>query len=253
MRLIVASKNPVKIAAVADFENKEVLTKFIIIEGGRDNMIEKISDATNNQNPIRPRDKASNDPEMIRLQSELFDQFGVLLERKQGEFYDSIKENLIDKKSVLDSVVLMRLLLVYRGSIARARSASEGILFKDYSFNGIEVGEIYKLIQIYNKVSNLEQQGERDGNRRYQVDIWGNGLKYGQFAIIYAMYRISIVDGNLENCLEKIRSKWTDFETVVRNEPHNQIYFSDDADYDNYYKGSTIDKDLTNYLDNLLN
>lgn len=232
------------------FENKEVLTKFIIIEGGRDNMIEKISDATNNQNPIRPRDKASNDPEMIRLQNELFDQFGVLLERKQGEFYDSIKENLIDKRSVLDSVLLMRLLLVYRGSIARARSASEGILFKDYSFDGIEVGEIHKLIQIYNKVSNLEQQGERDGNRRYQVDIWGNGLKYGQLAITYAIYQLSISNPDIDACLGQVQARWPDFETTARNHPHNQNYFSDDADYANYYKGSTIDRDLKTYLDN---
>jgi hypothetical protein len=232
------------------FDNKEVLTKFIIIIGNRDDMIEKISDATNNQNPIKPRDKASNDPEMIRLQAELFDQFGVLLERKQGEFFDSIKENLIDKKSVLDSVLLMRLLLVYRGSIARARSASEGILFKDYSFDGIEVGEIHKLIQIYNKVSNLEQQGERDGNRRYQVDIWGNGLKYGQLAITYAIYQLSISNPDIDACLGQVQSRWPDFETTARNHPHNQNYFSDDADYANYYKGSTIDRDLSDYMPN---
>lgn len=233
------------------FDNKEVLTKFIIIIGNRDDMIEKISDATNNQNPIRPRDKASNDPEMIRLQTALFDQFGVLLERKQGEFYDSIKENLIDKKSVLDSVVLMRLLLVYRGSIARARSASEGILFKDYSFDGIEVGEIHKLIQIYNKVSNLEQQGERDGNRRYQVDIWGNGLKYGQLAITYAIYQLSISNpDDIDDCLGQVQSRWSDFETTIANHEHNQNYFSDGFDYANYYKGSTIDRDLSEYMSN---
>jgi hypothetical protein len=233
------------------FDNKEVLTKFIIIIGNRDDMIEKISDATNNQNPIKPRDKASNDPEMIRLQSELFDQFGVLLERKQGEFFDSIKENLIDKKSVLDSVLLMRLLLVYRGSIARARSASEGILFKDYSFDGIEVGEIHKLIQIYNKVSNLEQQGERDGNRRYQIGIWGNGLKYGQLAITYAIYQLSISNPDIDVCLSLVQSRWSDFETTIANHEHNQNYFSDGFDYANYYKGSTIDQDLSDYISNL--
>lgn len=232
------------------FDNKEVLTKFIIILGNRDDMIEKISDATNNQNPIRPRDKASNDPQMVRLQSELFDQFGILLERKQGEFYDSIKENLIDKKSVLDIVILMRLLLVYRGNIARARSASEGILFRDYSFTGIEVSEIHKLIQIYNQVSNLERQGERDGNRRYQVDVWGNGLKYGQLAITYAIYQLSFSDENLENCLNTVRSRWLDFETTVVNHEHNQNYYSDGFDYANYYKGSTIDQDLKDYISN---
>lgn len=235
------------------FENKEVLTKFIIIIGNRDDMIEKISDATNNQNPIRPRDKASNDPSMIKLQSELFDRFGVLLERKQGEFYDSIKDGLVDKNDILDSVTLMRLLLVYKGSVARARNAGESVLFNSCNIGSVDIDEIYRLIQIYNLVSDLQKQDGHNGAKKYKVDIWGNGLRYGQFAIIYAVYRISAIDSNIENCLENIRSKWIDFETVVRNDPNNQIYFSDDADYDNYYKGGTIDNDLASYLDNLLN
>ena len=230
------------------FENKEVLTKFIIIEGNRDDMIEKISDATNNQNPIKPRDKASNDPEMVKLQFELFNQFGILFERKSGEFYDSIKEGIIDKKKVLDSVILMRLLLVHGGCVARARSASEGVLFREYDVEGVGVNEIYKLIQIYNQVSSLERQGEHDGNRRYQVDVWGSGLKYGQLAITYAIYQLSSSDEDLDNCLNAVRSKWLDFETTIKNHEHNQNYFSDDSDYANYYKGSTIDRDLKEYI-----
>lgn len=230
------------------FGGKEVLTKFIIIVGNRDEMIEKISNATNNQNAIKPRDKASNDLKMIQLQSDLFDQYGVLLERKQGEFYDSIQERLIDKKNVLDSVVLMRLLLVYRGLVARARSAGEGVLFKDYNLNGIEVSEIHKLIRIYNKISNLDQPSERDSRRRYQVDIWGNGLRYGQWAIIYAIYQLLNSTEALDDCLRRIQSRWLDFETTVANHEHNRGYYSDGFDYANYYKGSTVDQDLINFI-----
>ncbi|MBU1132482.1 AIPR family protein [Patescibacteria group bacterium] len=233
------------------FDGKEVLTKFIIIVGNRDEMIEKISNATNNQNPIRPRDKASNDLKMIQLQSGLFDQYGVLLERKQGEFYDSIKEGLIDKKNVIDSVILMRLLLVYRGSVARARSAGEGVLFRDYNLDGVEVSEIYKLIRIYNKISNLDQPSERDGRKRYQINIWGNGLRYGQWAIIYAVYQLSKSGENLNDCLNRVQSRWIDFETTVANHEHNQSYSSDGFDYANYYKGSTIDRDLNEYIPNI--
>lgn len=230
------------------FDKKEVLTKFIIIVGDRDEMIEKISDATNNQNPIKPRDKASNDLKMIKLQSELFGQYGVLLERKQGEFYDSIKEGLVDKADVLDSVILMRLLLVSRGFVSRARSAGEGVLFRDYNLNGIGVNDIYKLIQIYNKVSDFEQSSERDGRRRYQMDLWGNGLRYGQWAITYVAYQLWSSDENLDDCLSRIKSKWLDFETTVQNHEHNRDYFSDGFDYANYYKGSTVDRDLADYV-----
>ena len=233
------------------FDRKEVLTKFIIILGNRDEMVEKISDATNNQNPIKPRDKAANNLELIRLQSDLFEQHGILLERKQGEFYDSIVDGLIDKKSVLDVVILMRLLLVYRGFIARARSAGENTLFKDYSLNDIDINEIHKLIKIYNRVSNLEQQGERDGRIRYQVNVWGNGLKYGQLAITYIVYKLLDDEQNIENCLNLVKSKWLDFETTIANHEHNQNYSSDGFDYANYYKGSNIDRDLNEYIPNI--
>lgn len=232
------------------FDRKEVLTKFIIIVGNRDEMIEKISDATNNQNPIKPRDKASNDLKMIKLQADLFEQYGVLLERKQGEFYDSIKEDLVDRMDVLDSVILMRLLLVSRGLVARARSAGEGVLFRDYNLDGIDVGEIYKLIQIYNQVSGFEQPRERDGRRRYQMDVWGSGLRYGQWAVTYATYQSWSPDENLDDCLGRIRSQWIDFETTVQNHEHNRDYFSDGFDYANYYKGSTVDSDLAEYFNN---
>lgn len=232
------------------FDKKEVLTKFIIIVGDRDEMIEKISDATNNQNPIRPRDKASNDLKMIKLQAELFEQYGVLLERKQGEFYDSIIEGLVNRMDVLDSVILMRLLLVSRGFVARARSAGEGVLFRDYSLDEIGASEIYKLIQIYNQVSDFEQPSERDGRKRYQMDVWGNGLRYGQWAITHVAYQLWSSDENLDDCLSRIKSQWLDFETTVQNHEHNQDYFSDGFDYANYYKGSTVDRDLVNYISN---
>lgn len=235
------------------FGNKEVLTKFIIIAGNREEMIEKISDATNNQNPIKPRDKVANDLKMIELQSKLFDQFGILLERKQGEFCDSIKDGTVNKKDIFDIVALMRLLFVYRGLIARARNASEGILFKEYNLDGIEITEIYKLIKIYNKISSLELSGERDGDRRYQVDAWGNGLKYGQWAITCAVYNTLGDDGSIDNCLNRVKLRWLDFENTILNHEHNRNYFSDGFDYANYYKGRTIDSDLVDFIRGNLN
>lgn len=231
------------------FERKEVLTKFIIIVGNREKMIEKISNATNNQNPIKPRDKAANDIRMIELQTELFDRYGILFERKQGEFYDSIKEKLIDQKHVLDSVVLMRLVLVYKGLVGKARSAGEVVLFRDYEVDGIEVSDIYRLIQIYNLVSSLTHQNERDGKQRYQIQIWGNGLRYGQWAIIYTINHLYNAFENQNECLDYVQSKWQDFETTVTNHMHNQDYFDDGFNFDNYYKGKTVNKDLVSYFE----
>jgi len=85
------------------------------------------------------------------------------------------------------------------------------------------------------------------------MDVWGNGLRYGQWAITYATYQLCSSDENLDDCLSRIKSQWLDFETTVQNHEHNQDYFSDGFDYANYYKGSTVDRDLADYVSNLEN
>lgn len=233
------------------FKNKEVLTKFIRIEGDQGEMIKKISDATNSQNPIKPRDKAANDTALVRLQSELFNRYGIIFERKRGEFYDSMQNGLIDEKDILDSVVLMRLLLVYRGSIALARSAGENTLFNGYQVDDVDIEDIYKLICIYKKLSSFENPRERNSYSRYQMDIWGNGIRYGQWAIIYAVFKLMDTVNNLPDVIEKINSRWKDFENTVANHEHNQDYMTDGFDYANYYKGKTVQQDLDSYLTQL--
>jgi hypothetical protein len=230
------------------FENKEVLTKFIRIEGDQGEMIEKISDATNSQNPIKPRDKAANDIALVNLQSELFDKYGVIFERKRGEFYDSMQNGLIDKQAILDGVVLMRLLLVHRGSIALARSAGEATLFKGYDLSEVDTEDLYKLICIFKSVKFYESSGARNQRERYQMDKWGNGLRYGQWAVIYAVFQLASTVDDLPNIIKIIASKWKDFETTVANLEHNQDYMTDGFDYANYYKGKTIKQDLDSYL-----
>lgn len=230
------------------FENKEVLTKFIRIEGDQGEMIEKISDATNSQNPIKPRDKAANDIALVNLQNELFDRYGVIFERKRGEFYDSIQDGLIDEQSVLDSVVLMRLLLVYRGSIALARSVGENTLFSGGKVDDVDIEDIYKLVCIHREIHSFENSRERNSRSRYQMDIWGNGIRYGQWAIIYAAFKLMNTVDDLPNVIEAIAYRWRDFENTATNHEHNQDYMSDGFDYANYYKGKTIKEDLDSYL-----
>lgn len=233
------------------FEDKEVLTKFIRIEGDQDKMIEKISDATNSQNPITPRDKVANDIALVNLQSELFDKYGILFERKRGEFYDSMKNGLVDKQAILDSAVLMRLLLVYRGSIALARSAGEATLFKGYDLSKVDIEDLYKLICIFKSVKSCEGNNTRNQYIRYKTNQWGNGLRYGQWAVIYAVFQLASTVDDLLDTIEMITSKWKDFENTVANFEHNHDYMSNGFDYANYYKGKTIKQDLDSYLTQL--
>jgi len=234
------------------FENKEVLTKFILVphNDNRISLIDKISKATNNQTPVNIGDRRSNDPELIGLQNYFFDKYGLLLERKRGQFYDSLQKKLIQKNEVLSSELLMRLLLVSRGEVARARSSGNDTMFKNYNLDGVNYDQLYLLVDIYRKVNSLEQRNTNQ-KERYRIEEWGNGLKYGKFAITFIVFKLV---NNLNDVDEKIQfaqTKWIDFETTVANHEHNEDYYSDGFDYANYYKGRTVNDDLNKYLGQL--
>lgn len=175
----------------------------------------------------------------------------MLFERKKGEFYDSIQKGLVIDEDVLGREILMRLLLVYRGEFARARSAGVETLFKNYSLEDVDPKNLFMLISIYRKVDMLEQR-RSDQKERYRISEWGNGLKYGKLAIAGAIFRLSGDANAVDDKIGFVRGKWLDFEATIANHEHNSGYFSDGFDYANYYKGRTINKDLVSYFDNLV-
>lgn len=87
------------------FDKKEVLLKIITlpeVANNKEDLIEKISNATNHQTPVSPSDRFSNQPEQIELQKVIFNNFGMLYERKEGEFSDGITKGYINEKDIID-------------------------------------------------------------------------------------------------------------------------------------------------------
>jgi hypothetical protein len=115
--------------AEINFAGKEVLTKVITLtkkettldslaERGR--LIEEISAATNRQTAVISTDKFANDDVQLKLQRLLFDKFGILYERKRGEFSDGVFSGYIDRSQILDRALFLRILLALSGQMARA-------------------------------------------------------------------------------------------------------------------------------------
>jgi hypothetical protein len=237
------------------FSNKEVLVKFITLPDGENmiDVIEKISKATNNQTPVSMADRKSNDENLVQLQNYLFNIHGLLLERKRGQFYDAVQNGLVDKNSIISSELLMRLLLVYRGDVARARSSGAETMFRNYSLDEVDYDALYLLIKIYRKIE-LEENRNRGVSQRnrYRMDEWGNGLRYGKYAITYFVHKLlSGEDSQIDEKINVTREKWNDFETTASNDPRNENYNVDGFDFANYYKGSTVNDELNEYLEQM--
>ncbi|SRR5579883_413697 len=107
------------------FNNKEVLLKVITLAESSDEsrklgLIESISTATNQQTPVIPADRFSNETFNLELQKVLFSRYGLLFERKRGEFYDGLSHNYLDTKSVIERNLFYRLLYASEGRLNRA-------------------------------------------------------------------------------------------------------------------------------------
>lgn len=235
-----------------DFNNKEVLVKFISLNQKQTpeqiRLIEKISEATNNQTPVYLSDRKSNDEYLISLQEYLFENYGILLERKTGEFYEVISKNIISKETIITKEQVMRLCFVINGKTSEARSYANEKLFKQYPLSLIDFEDIYKIINIYRTVEAF-MQSTRDQNKKFRVSEFGYGLKYGKYAISATIFNLlKNSKDDIKKIVNHVKNKWLDFETTISNIEHNKDYFSESFDYANYYKGKTINNDLPEYF-----
>ncbi|VVB79048.1 AIPR protein [uncultured archaeon] len=234
------------------FSNKEVLVKFISLNHHQTQeqikLIEKISEATNNQTPVYLSDRKSNDDTLILLQRYLFENHSLLLERKTGEFFEMLNKKVISPEKIIDKEQVMRLCFVISGKISEARSYSGDKLFQQYPITSTNFEDIYNAIRFYRLVESFLEK-TNNSEKKFNVKKFGYGLKYGKLAITYALFSLfKKFPDREEKVVEFVKNKWLDFETTVSNSPDNQGYFGDSFDYANYYKGKNLNKDLKLYF-----
>jgi len=236
---------------------KEVLLKAIIIPDNLDEesvreFIAGVSNATNQQSKVEEADRRSNDEALVTIQKQIFQKFGYLLERKRGELYTAIEQGYVDKGRVIDRVDLFRAYLAYQGNPSEARRSGKDRLFQPNRFRKvIGTGEDYK-IMLFSALILTKLRKERNDSE------WSNGFRYGKFAVVAAVRYLvpeaeSISPENLDSlvsiAIERAKAKWSEFETWVQNQESNIDYKRPDGfDFDNYYKGKTIDQEIKEFF-----
>ena len=111
------------------FDGKEVLVKIITLVDRDDihatpeqklQLIDRISTASNQQTPVIAADKNSNDQEHIEIQKVLFDRYGLLYERKRGEFADGLHQGYITADVLVERNLFFRLYYAVIGNFTKA-------------------------------------------------------------------------------------------------------------------------------------
>lgn len=258
------------------FNEKEVLVKiitFIADDQNNENvedikqkklkLIENLSHATNEQSVVSEMDRRSNEALLVNYQQNIYRDFGLFLNRKQGEFYEGINKKYISKKQIIDLSNFMRIAVSISGDAKKARQSSDIVLFRENNFKQYFKNEKdYKKYvygyYCYQYLLEIEKQEEN-----YGMDKYGNALRYGKYAVINIVSRkfsedldITEYDRSVKEVIEQTLAKWIVFENQVIEKQSNKDYFYKYQEEDNiktiynfdgYYKGKTINKDLEEF------
>ena len=260
------------------FKNKEVLVKIITFdenlkdESRKLSLIEQLSQATNTQSKIVEADRRSNLEIQIDLQRYLFNKFGYCYHRKTGEFNQGISKKYLSNDQIIERDIFIRVAYAVNGSVAEARRSGEERLFKNENFEkflNTSIGDegydklFYSFI-VHKYLSKIEKNpSEKDD--KYSTKNYGNAIRYGKFAIVYVVsQKIEELINNKEisekivrELTDKVLNQWKEFENKQMRKDSNSRYFTKIIDdkgvtnfennFANYYKGTTIDSDLSSY------
>jgi hypothetical protein len=193
------------------FQNKEVLLKVITLLDNSDHaskisLINEISEATNKQTPVVNADRVSNDDIQILLQKKLFDKFGLLYERKRGEFADGILNGYINEKEILERNLFFRMFYASNGKITKAR---EKRLLNNYepTFEQIEADwgleNAYFGFLCFNKMNPIGGIVKRH--------VYAVYAKIHAMTILYKPDTIDKYQEAVDNNFDVFDSKWKDF------------------------------------------
>lgn len=258
------------------FNEKEVLVKIITFIDEQSNkedsetikqkkleLIESLSHATNEQSVVNEIDRRSNEKILVNYQQYIYNDFGLFLNRKQGEFYEGINKKYISKKQIIDLSTFMRIAVSISGDAKKARQSSDIVLFRENNFKQYFKNEKdYKKYvygyYCYQYLLEIEKQEEN-----YGMDKYGNALRYGKYAVINIVSRkfsedldITEYGCSVKETIKQTLAKWIVFENQVIEKQSNKDYFYEYQEEDNmktiynfdgYYKGKTINKDLEEF------
>lgn len=137
----------------------------------------------------------------------------------------------------------------------------------DAVLNDIEKTDLYFFAYLcYQKLDDVQKKLHKSDNKDGFIN-YGQGLRYGKYAIINAIVRMldeEVTPGNANELVHtyvlKALSVWKDFEKFATERNKNMDYFFTYVDdegvthweknFDGYYKGRTINDDLELFFSN---
>jgi hypothetical protein len=212
------------------FRNKEVLLKVITLlkpSGGTEtiSLIDEISVATNQQTPVITADRFSNLEIHAAIQKLLFDRYGILYERKRGEFADGVYNKYIQNGQIIERNLFFR---IYYSANGEINKGSQKRLFVSQDFTIETLNGTKELDKFYfGFLCFRELMKERGPHERVEKDVYG---------MVYALTK-KYIPPSIENYESAINDRLPGFKKIW-----NEFLNKAGVNTNKYYK-LFIDKD----------
>jgi len=239
------------------FQDKEVLLKIITLMGtesanSRLHLIDEISNATNKQTPVINADKFANESIHIELQHRVFERYGLLYERKRGEFSDGVKDGYVEQRAVIERNHFWRLLYSANGKINRGFQKK---LFQRNEFADIlpATDESLDRLSLGVRIFDYLRRGMKP-NARIEKDIYGKVFVYIE---LFGGNNVQPDGATIESNLGELQRKWDEFLQAQSSKPGAASWMYIDKETgqakrrfsaQKYFRGHSFEKDLTAYF-----
>lgn len=246
------------------FSGKEVLLKVItLLENGDSTesktlkklqLIDDVSTATNQQTAVITADRYSNEIYHVNLQKSIFNNYGILYERKRGEFADGISQGYLNPNTILERNLFFRILFASEGKINKA---AERKLFQEHDLSGNIHSDKKKLDDFYFSFLCFQkiQKGNSNFNRK-------DRSFYGQIYLMTKLYKPNNIESYnevIDSKLEELKTEWNKFveETSSQSKRYNKVYIDKETNLPRstfsigkWYRSPDFEKDLMKYFNN---
>lgn len=241
--------------AEKNFGEKEVLLKIItLLDNSSDAqklaLIDEISNATNKQTPVITADRFANETFHSEIQEEVFNRYGLLYERKRGEYSDGIKDGYINARDVIERNHFWRLYYTANSKINRGFQKR---LFQRNDYSDANVKDQATLDRLFLAVHVFKRlKTDLRPNERVEKDIYGKVYGYIE------MFLSAGLDTDSEKIDENIlllEQKWQQFiqaqKTQTKPNAGRKAYIDKTTgeakvifNEIKYYRGPTFERDL---------
>jgi hypothetical protein len=239
------------------FQNKEVLLKIITLldkndERSKIELIEEISTATNQQTPVIGADRFANDAIHVEIQKVIFDRYGLLYERKRGEFADGLFNNYINDKQIIERNLFFRVYFSSNGNVEKGKQKK---LFLKQNFTSNTLNETDKLDNAYfgylcfKKLYKAKHPNQAVDKITY--------AKVRALTLLYKPEKVEDYQAQIDSKIELFEAKWKSLITTVSNNPRYDLYYKDKKtgedkirntfDASKYFDSTEFESDLRDY------